>query len=61
MEKMKTAVEIKTAIEAVAASLKTLATVGKGVPAVERNAKRLLGSLRALEIQFTHIPPAAPE
>ena len=58
MEKVKTAVEIKAAIEAVEASLKTLATVGEGVPAVERNAKRLLGSLRALEIQFSHIPQA---
>ena len=63
MKKVNTAAEIKAAIEAVETSLQRLTTVGAGVPAVERNAKRLMGSLRALEIQFSYATPssAGPE
>ena len=46
---------IARALEALSRDLEALAEAGKGVPAVERNAVRLRGSLRALRIQFDEL------
>ena len=54
MDNAQKAFAIKKALEQTMASLEALAEAGQGVPAVERNVLRLQGSLKALDIQFSH-------
>ena len=47
---------ISEALAALARAVDELQDAGSGIPAVERNAVRLRGTLRALEVQFTDLP-----
>jgi len=46
---------IVRALEALARDLKDLEEAGQGNPAVEKNALRMRGALRTLEIQFVDL------
>ena len=58
MKSQERAEQIKSAIESLAAQIETLAELGEGIPAVEKNMARLRGSLRALEVQFSYLDTA---
>jgi hypothetical protein len=47
--------KITLALEALARDLDALAAAGAGIPAVEKNAVRMRGALRQLEVQFTDL------
>jgi len=44
--------EVAEAVKALGRDLEALAKAGRGIPAVEKNAVRLKGTLKALEDQF---------
>lgn len=53
------AARIAAAVSQVAAAIGALEEAGRGIPTVEKNAKRLKGTLYALEIQFQDLLTAA--
>ncbi len=53
--------EIRRALEDVARALETLERAGGGIPAVEKNATRMRGTLRQLEVQFRDLDGGAPD
>ena len=46
---------ITLALEALARYLDALQAAGRGIPAVEKNAVRMRGALRQLEVQFADL------
>ena len=50
---------IRDILAALDRELEALAEAGKDIPAVERNAARMRGTLRTLQIQFEDLPPVA--
>ena len=56
--------KVTRALEAIAQGLRELEAAGAGIPAVEKNAVRMKGALRQLEVQFADlaavIPPEPP-
>lgn len=51
---------IAKALEAIRRSLEELAQAGEGIPAVEKNALRMKGTLRSLEVQFNDLADMPP-
>lgn len=51
------AARIAALLEALGRDLEALKEAGAGVPAVERNAVRMQGTLRALQVQFADLDP----
>jgi hypothetical protein len=52
--------QIALALEALARDLDTLQEAGRGIPAVEKNAVRMRGALRQLEVQFADLDTIGP-
>lgn len=55
MSAEKRAAHIAALLEVLRRDLEALEEAGEGVPAVERNAVRMQGTLRALEVQFADL------
>ncbi len=52
--------EIRRALAGVARALGALEAAGEGIPAVEKNATRMRGTLRQLEVQFRDLDDGDP-
>jgi hypothetical protein len=52
--------KIALALETLGRDLDALAAAGAGIPAVEKNAARMRGALRQLEVQFADLDAIGP-